>query len=206
MMKMIKNIIFNSDKERLTDKAFKQSITISVVGIILCMIALCSATWAWFSDSVSSPANSIQSANCNVSVSVTSDGTPVDPVDGKYTFYKGKAFTIKLTATGTAETAYCILNINGIDYYTDQIQIFGEIEFTLQFSDETTIAEILPCWGTSSRATKDFANGLYYLNCEKVDPATLVVTPIQTEPTNATETTPTSETVETKESSPEVAE
>lgn len=197
---------FECKNEKITEKAFSQNITISVLSILLCVVALCSVTWAWHSENVTSSYNNIQSASCNVSVSVISDNAPVEPTDGKYTFYKDKAYKIKLTATGTAETAYCILNINGNDYYTDQIQITGEIEFTLQFSDETTIAEILPRWGTSSRATKDFANGLYYWNCEAVDPATIVVTPKQTEPTNATEATPVAETTETKEPSPEVTE
>lgn len=199
-------MLFNSKQEKLTEKAFTQSIAISVFSILLCIIALCSVTWAWFSDGISSPTNSIQSAACNVSVSVISDSAPVEPLDGKYTFAKDKAYEIKMTATGTAKTAYCILNINGKDYYTEQIQIIGEIEFTLQFSDETTVAEILPCWGTSSRVERDFANGLYYLDCKETDPATLVVTPTPTEPTNAGETTPVAETTETKESSPEVTE
>ena len=197
---------FDYKDEKITEKAFSQSITISVLSILLCVVALCSITWAWYSEDVTSSYNSMQSASCYVSVSVTSGNALVEPTDGKYTFYKGQAYTIKLTATGTAETAYCILNINGKDYYTEQIQITGEIEFTLQFSEETTIAEILPCWGTSSRTTRDFANDLYYLDCKETDPTTLVVTPAQTESTNATETTTTTEPTETKESSPEVTE
>ncbi len=197
---------FDCKDKKITEKAFSQSITISVLSILLCVVALCSVTLAWFSEDVTSSYNNIKSANCYVSVSVTSGNAPVEPTDGKYIFYKGIAYTIKLTATGTAETAYCILNINGKDYYTEQIQISGEIEFTLQISDETTIVEIMPCWGTSSQSERDFANGLYYLDCKETDPSTLVITPTQTEPTNATDTTPTSETVEAKESSPEVAE
>ena len=197
---------FECKNEKITEKAFSQSITISVLSILLCVVTLCSVTWAWHSEDVTSSYNNMQSASCYVSVSVTSGNAPVEPTDGKYTFYKGQAYTIKLTATGTAETAYCILNINGKDYYTEQIQIIGEIEFTLQFLDETTVAEILPCWGTSSRVERDFANGLYYLDCKEIDPATLVVTPTPTEPTNAGETTPTTEPAETEASSPEVTE
>ena len=211
-MKGLKNILFNSKQETLTEKAFTQSIAISVFSILLCIIALCSVTWAWFSDGISSPTNSIQSADCSVSVSVTSDGAPVEPLDGKYTFAKDKAYEIKMTATGTAKTAYCVLNIGGTNYYTVQIPTSAVattdnyITFTLQFTTDTPNVEIYTYWGTSSQSERDFANGLYYLDCEETDPAALVVTPTQTEPTNAAETTPTTETTETEASSPEVVE
>ena len=55
-------MLFNSKQEKLTEKAFTQSIAISVFSILLCIIALCSVPWAWFSDGISSPTNSIQSA------------------------------------------------------------------------------------------------------------------------------------------------
>lgn len=160
---------FDRRDEKITDKAFKKSITISVVSILLCIVALCSTTWAWFSQEVASSHNSIKSANCNVSVSVTSAGAPVDAVDGKYTFVKDAAYEIKMTATGTAKTAYCVLNIGGTNYYTVQIptdaaSIQNSITFTLQFSADTTAVEIFSRWGTSSQEQRHFADGLYYLD------------------------------------------
>lgn len=210
-MKGLKNMLFSSKQEKLTEKAFTQSIAISVFSILLCIIALCSVTWAWFSDGISSPTNSIQSADCNVSVLVTSDGATVEPLDGKYTFAKGKAYEIKMTATGTAKTAYCVLNIGGTNYYTvqiptDAVTTENFITFTLQFTTDTPNVEIYTYWGTSSQSERDFANGLHYLDCKVTDPATLVVTPTPTEPTNATETTPTTESAETEAPSPEVTE
>ena len=200
-MKGLKNILFNSKQEKLTEKAFTQSIAISVFGILLCVVALCSVTWAWFSDGVSSSTTSIQSANCDVSVSVTSDGTTVDPVDGKYTFTKDEVYEITITATGTAESAYCILNIGGTQYYTVQIPttatetVPNHIKFTLQFSAEKTDVEIITRWGTSSQEERDFANGLYYLN--------FVAEPTQTE---APENSESAESTETVTPSPEVTE
>lgn len=210
-MKGLKNMLFSSKQEKLTEKAFTQSIAISVFSILLCIIALCSVTWAWFSDGVSSSTNSIRSANCDVIVLIANGGTTVQTVDGKYTFIKDKEYVIKMTAVGTAETTYCVLNIGGKSYYTVQIPTDAVtsdnfITFTLRFSADTSDVEIYTYWGTSSRVERDFANGLYYLDCEETNPATLAVTPAQTEPTNATETTPTTEPTETKESSPEVTE
>ena len=163
----MKNIL-NSKEEKITDKAFKQSITISIIGILLCMVALCSVTWAWFSTEISSSSSDIKSAYCDVTVSVMNEGSKLDPIDGKYSFAKDKAYKIHITATGSAETAYCILKIDGELYYTAQIPTHTAMNFTLQFDAEVTDVEIIRCWGTSSvpDANRTFINGGLYLNCE----------------------------------------
>ena len=185
-MKKHKSDIYISDKTKLTEKAFKQSITISIIGILLCMVALCSVTWAWFSTEISSSPSDIRSAYCDVTVSVANENNILDPVDGKYNFVKNKAYRILITATGNAETAYCILNVDGTNYYTAQIPIGESIAFTVQFNNaETTEVEIIKCWGTSSVPDEDriFKNGGLYLNLEKVDklPEVIFVTNSTTE-------------------------
>ena len=210
-MNRSKELSTGSKHNKLTEKSFTQSITVCVFSIFLCIGSLCSVTWAWFSDGVSSPTNSLRSANCDVSVSVTSDDITINAVDGKYTFIKDKVYVIKMTAVGTAETTYCVLNIGGKSYYTvqiptDAVTSDNYITFTLQFSADTTDVEIYTHWGTSRQAERDFENGLYYLDCKEIDPATLVVTPTQTESANAAETTPTTENIETEVLSPEVVE
>lgn len=61
--------IFDTN-ENIADKAFTQSIVISVAGIILCIVALCSATYAWFVADVSSSQNTISAAFFDVEVTV----------------------------------------------------------------------------------------------------------------------------------------
>lgn len=170
-MREYKKNICVSDSNRLTEKAFKQSITISFIGILLCMVALCSVTWAWFSAEISSSPSDIRSAYCDVTVSVANENNILDPVDGKYNFIKNKAYQIQITATGSAETAYCILKIDGADYYTAQIPTQTGIVFTLQFEAEVTEVEVITRWGTSSvpAANRHFVNNGQYLNCIKVE-------------------------------------
>ncbi len=180
MMKMIKNIIFNSDKERLTDRAFKQSITISVVGILLCMIALCSATWAWFSEEVSSSSSTIITGNCTVTVSVmNSEGVIAPKADttGTYTFEADKSYQIIITSTGSAQSSYCKFVINGQEYYTEQISTTepnNKISFTLTFDKQTDV-EIITRWGTSSKPETEriFKNDGYYYNLKESEPITI---------------------------------
>lgn len=188
-MKGIKNIIFDFNKENLTDSSFKQSITMSVVGIILCMIALCSTTFAWFNASVSSNTNSIQAANCIVTVSVANSGTAEDIANSQYTFKKDTIYDVTVTASGTAKSAYCIFYVKGAAYYAElsPIETNGNcMNFKLMFKDDTQ-CEIVTLWGTQSlpAASQAFENGESYLDCEKV-PSFPVIVP---------EIAPTTETI-----------
>lgn len=182
-MKGIRKIKVFSDQDKLTDRAFKQSITISVLGILFCMIALCSTTFAWFNASVSSTTNSIKAANCSVTVSVVSDGSSVDAVGGStYTFEAGQVYTITITASGTSETAYCILNIDEYEYYTEQIPtsttaINGEtvsnnISFYMKFTKDTKV-EIITRWGYSSQDDRKLEDGLFYKDLTVISSATI---------------------------------
>ena len=156
------------------------------------MAALCSVTWAWFSTEISSSPSDIRSAYCDVTVSVANENNILDPVDGKYNFVKNKAYQIQITATGNAETAYCILRVGGADYYTEQIPTQTGIVFTLQFEDDTPV-EIITCWGTSSvpNEFRSFNDNGLYLNCEAVA-ALPVIIPEATKTDETTTTQPNS--------------
>ena len=191
-MNKIKELFFGSKQEKLTEKAFTQSIAVSVISILVCVVALCSVTWAWFSSEISSPSSDIKSAYCDVNVTVVSEDSKLESIGGKYSFLKDKAYKIQISATGTAETAYCILKIDGVDYYTAQIPTQTSIEFTLQFDAEATEVEIITRWGISSvpAIDRDFVNTGLYLNCEAVEslPNTISETKQDAE-TEAQETT-----------------
>ena len=181
-MKGMKNIIFTSKKEALTEKAFKQSLVVSVFCIVLCMIALCSVTWAYFSAETSTGTSNIKPAYCDVAALVMSEGAELDAVDGKYTLAKNKPYEIQVTAKGTASSAYCILKIGGSEYYTAQIPISkdnspSQISFTLQFDADTTELEIITRWGTSSKpvSERSFEGGGKYFNLAKVDSLPTVI-------------------------------
>jgi hypothetical protein len=62
--------IFDSKDEKITEKAFVQSVVISVVGILLCIVALCSATFCWFTGETESNRNTLVSGSFDLSVAV----------------------------------------------------------------------------------------------------------------------------------------
>lgn len=190
-MKDLKTELFQANHDKMTEKAFSQSIAISVIGIIICMIALCSTTWAWFKADISSNSNNIQSAYCNVTISVANSGTTIDPVDNKYSFEKDKVYEIKIIASGTAESAYCILNINGTLCYTDRISTESEnntMSFKLRFTNDTKVA-VITGWGTSSQSVYFFEDGLCYLDLAVTDPTTIAAAPAKADPAKTPETT-----------------
>ena len=192
-MKEVNKIIYSIDKEKPTEKAFLRSITVSVLGILLCMIALCSTTWAWYSKNIYSSSNTVYAANCYMLISVQRiDGESlidVENLDGKYQVDENVEYKISLKAIGSANSAYAIINYNGALYYTEQFKVYPEyfmaeaFTFTLTFSKNTHI-EIYSRWGTASYSKRDFYNGETYLDLQEAPEETG-----ETETTQASETT-----------------
>ena len=112
----------NSDK--LTEKAFTRLIATSVLGIIICMGCLCSATWAWFSDSVRENSTQIVTAREDLTVSVIrEDGTAVD-TDGLsdgYVILNAGTYTLTLTRSAGSSSGYFVLRFNDVSYYSDGV-------------------------------------------------------------------------------------
>lgn len=167
----MKNINSVSDRKDLSEKAFLHSIAISIIGMIFCMIALCSTTWAWFNEGVASSSNVIKSGNCDMAVSVTTGGATVSPASTnteQYTFEKGKTYVISITSVGSS-SSYCKLEFNGGEYYTQQIAVSESgttISFELTFDDDTEV-KILTRWGIYRDKERDFINGQSYQNPSK---------------------------------------
>ena len=162
---------FECKDEKITEKAFSQSLIISVVSILLCLVALCSVTWAWFSKDVTSSSNTIKTGSCIVTVSVMNEGSEMDPkadTECTYSFEANKSYVIKITSNGSAESSYCKLIIGGQDFYTEQVSTSepnNTISFTLAF-DAPTEVEIITRWGTYliPNDARNFYNGKSYTN------------------------------------------
>ena len=112
--------------EKISEKAFTQCLAISVLGILLCIVSLCSATYAWFSTSVACSQNTLVAGSFRVAavevetVSAGASGT----VDGPK--YADGVWTCTLPAGGTYRVIIdlenestakgrCVVKIGGID-------------------------------------------------------------------------------------------
>lgn len=174
--------LFSFDEEKLTEKAFSRMMMVSILGLFLTLVSLCSVTWAWFMTDASSSNNTLRTATTNIVLSVTSGETPVTPSGENlsggpiYTFEKDTPYTIslKIGETDTAH-AYCAVIINGYTYYSKLLYAsagISELQFTLQFSTTQNGVEILPRWGIPN-AGQLFENGCAYLNLVETDPSKL---------------------------------
>ena len=77
--------IFDSKDEKLTEKAFIQSVVISVVGILLCIVALCSATFCWFTGGTENNSNTLVSGSFDVTINVVKGNAIGDANGGQGT-------------------------------------------------------------------------------------------------------------------------
>ena len=152
---------FDCKDEKITEKAFSQSLIISVVSILLCLVTLCSMTYAWFTTETTSSSNTLTSGSFDITVSVKAqDDTLVTPTaDGKYILTSADEYTVTLEPAQTATVkGYCIVNINGENKKTGVIlddEMVDDIyttatapfEFTIVTEKNNTVVTFESHWG-----------------------------------------------------------
>ena len=148
--RLLSSLFYVPKYEKVSDVSFSRIIVSSVLGILLSIFCLAGLTWAWFSGSSSSAANSITAAEFKVKVKI--NGSEITSADGKYTLNQ-TVNTVTVTADGSATTGYCIVKFGENTYHT--IQIFKvpaegkpqSVTFTVN-SVAGAKLEIIPQWGT----------------------------------------------------------
>lgn len=148
--RLFSSLFYVPKYEKVSDVSFSRIIVSSVLGILLCIFCLAGLTWAWFSGSSSSAANSITAAEFKVKVKI--NGSEITSADGKYTLNQ-TVNTVTVTADGSATTGYCIVKFGENTYHT--IQIFKvpaekkpqSVTFKV-YSVAGAKLEIIPQWGT----------------------------------------------------------
>ncbi len=155
-MKDFKVKIDQTSVDKLTDRVFVQSITVSIICIVMCMIALCSMTYAWFNDGVSGGNNVLTAGRFDLSVTVTnSNGNMIDTsTDADGNTYccleqvDEYSITLEMTSDTTVEKGFCTVDANGVSYKTDSIKKSDPIfSFTLKTKDQDTILTFDAAWG-----------------------------------------------------------
>ena len=61
---------FDCKDEKITEKAFSQGLILSAVSILLCLVALCSMSYAWFSTETKSSGNTLTSGSFDLNMTV----------------------------------------------------------------------------------------------------------------------------------------
>lgn len=131
----------------------------SIIGICICTICLCGASWAWFTASTGSSTTKIQAATYSVEVTAKTGDidvlvTSADNGKTEISLKSGQTYTVTLRATGTAENGFCIVKFEDTDYYTKQLAPGVMLTFTVNTSKASTMT-ITPQWGTCAAEPAD---------------------------------------------------
>lgn len=184
----------------------------SLIGICLCAVFLCGASWAWFTAGTTAVTTEIQSSSYKLlyQVNEDTDTTELAEAGTAYTL-TANVCVIKLKATGTAgATGYCRVKVGNETYYTEQIFVDDTFTFTVNAAAGTQIT-LTPKWGTYSHAATLHngyvipATGSQQSNTQPPD--NTVTTEPSTEPTAPTAptapTTPSSTPAESATTAPD---
>lgn len=172
----MKNLFICKD-EKITEKAFSQGLLASVLSILLCLIALCSMSYAWFSEETASNSNTLVSGYFDFQVSIHQevDGVlsaakipPADTNDAQGTYsyvLSAGTYTVVLDLNNDSTAkGYCIVKIGSVEKHTGVI--IGEntanredyepnepFKFTLVVEENDTVVEFKQHWGVSATSS-----------------------------------------------------
>ena len=146
--------------DKLTDKAFSRLLVTSVVGILLCIVCLCSVTWAWFSADIKSPENKIETGKGLMTVTVTKE-TETFNVEEELTLDAGE-YTVTLSLPANSGSGYCVIVANGKEYlspYIHKDDAPKSIQFTLKLNEQTKVT-VKTHWGIYSKTADVAVDGV----------------------------------------------
>ena len=154
----------NKTTDKLTDKAFSRLMLTSALGILVCIMCLCSASWAWFSTDISNDSNTLCTGKFDLCVAITdANGAPVtvsERDDGTSVCTLGEAgpYTVTLTVTEdtTVTKGFCSIKVAGTSYQTASINADDTNTFVFTLDAGTTVT-FSPAWGLPASA--DVASG-----------------------------------------------
>ena len=93
----------------------------SILGIIVCIVCLCSTTFAWFTDVVPSNGNEIIiSDECLVTVRLSQNGEIINGIEDGVELEAGE-YEVTISLPPNTASGYCLIDAGGVTYYTDYI-------------------------------------------------------------------------------------
>ena len=215
MIRLCKNLFYKPKYGSDADSIMLKHLFSTVTVVLVCLAAISLSAYAFFSYSVTSGTNTIQSSSFSTTVTIQgSDEAVITQGDiQRYRFKVPGAYTVTITAdSGTTGTGYCIVTVNDTPYYTQQLGKDlnapggerNEISFVLEVQTSATV-NFASRWGTTSYYNSETENTLYIKN---TNPLTVITingtenisnTPEETKPveTKPEETTTPTEPVKT---------
>ncbi|MBR2611589.1 MAG: hypothetical protein IKC72_00845 [Clostridia bacterium] len=114
-----------NNKKPMSDKALNRLVIGSVLSILMCLVALCSTTFAWFTDTAEATSSTIQTApNClleTVVVVNAEDETPLSDIENGVTLAAGVTYRVTLTLPKDSASGYCQMFVGTEKYLSPYI-------------------------------------------------------------------------------------
>ena len=113
----------------------------SLLGVAICLVCLCSLTWAWFTATQNSGVQPIQSATATVTAKL-GDTALGELKVGEPCSLNGTG-TLTLHMEGSAQYAYVLIKVGDKEYHTDYLSANKDYTITVTESG----AALTLCWG-----------------------------------------------------------
>ena len=105
------------NKKSAPDKALNRLVLGAVMSILACLVALCSTTFCWFTDSANSSPSTIQTAaQCLLEIVVDESGAELADIENGVTLTGGVTYRVTLTLPKDSSSGYCKMLV-GEDVY-----------------------------------------------------------------------------------------
>lgn len=157
---LIKDLFYVPKRGKLTEKSVGRVMMGSIVGMVLCVMALFSMTYAWYSDNITTTGSTLTAATFSVDAQVFSlekataesavTETALTSADGSYTLERG-VYRVLLTAYGTSKYGgYAVITASGeeLPYHTTVLTPSKTMELRIYVEDTKTVA-FSSLWGKS---------------------------------------------------------
>lgn len=112
----------------------------SLLGVAICLVCLCSLTWAWFTATQNSGVQPIQSATATVTALLNDTALGELKVGEPYSL--NGTGTLTLHMDGSAQYAYVVIKVGDTEYHTDYLTADG---YTITVNESG--AALTLCWG-----------------------------------------------------------
>lgn len=168
----LNKLFFRRERSEKKEPGILRLLLPSVLGFALCFVCLATATWAWFTISVTSAENTIQAATFTVSATVVDGGGNEVDFDN----LSPSEYTVTVAPNNGASEGFVIITVTELPemspavsyiYHTQQIPSGKMLNFTLDLSNisqnaTTFKVEFTPHWGNADyyASTEDIGSPL----------------------------------------------
>lgn len=153
MKKFYKSFFYVPKHAKIPDRVFKTRFALSATTMLACLVMLCSATYAYFTDQTALNVAAVKAASYTLSVSTEERNIGTSDRDNSVVYtcplILNDEHNFILTNNGSAEKGFCIIEVDGKNYATVPILKSGVFEVSVVASYGSEIS-FKASWGESS--------------------------------------------------------